>query len=180
MQTDRQAGQSQGRKLRLPWELTKGVQESASSRTTLCFLGIALLLILSLLVGVPAFAAEQQVILDAIRQVETGGVENPPLGDDGKALGPFQIHRLYWQDAVDYDPRLGPEAGYCYEDCADRFYAQLVVKAYMKRWVPEDWSRANAEVIARTHNGGPLGRSKEATDKYWAKVKRELEKRTRP
>jgi hypothetical protein len=138
------------------------------------------LLILSLLVGAPAFAADQQLILDAIRQVESGGAEDPPLGDGGKALGPFQIHRIYWQDAIAFDPSLGPEAGYRYEDCADRFYAQLVIKAYMLRWVPEDWVRGNAEVIARTHNGGPLGRSKEATDKYWAKVRSELEKRTRP
>ncbi len=129
------------------------------------------------MVGVPAFAAEQQAILDAIRQVESGGEANPPRGDDGKALGPFQIHRIYWQDAVAFDPQLGPEAGYSYEDCADRFYAQLVVKAYMLRWIPEDWSRANAEVIARTHNGGPLGQGKEATEKYWAKVRRELDKR---
>jgi len=32
------------------------------------------------------------------------------------------------------------------------------------------------EVLARIHNGGPLGWKKEATVKYWLKVKAEMEK----
>src|SRR5690606_22841719 len=35
-------------------------------------------------------------ILYGIRQVESGGRENPPDGDDGLAIGPYQIHRAYW------------------------------------------------------------------------------------
>jgi len=137
------------------------------------------LLVVSL-VALPAFAAEQQMVLDAIRQVESSGMDDPPDGDGGAAIGPFQIHRGYWQDAVLQDPSLGPDQGYRYEDCHDRFYAQLIVKAYMQRWVPKAWAQAHAEVIARTHNGGPDGAREQATQKYWLKVERELRTLSHP
>jgi hypothetical protein len=49
--------------------------------------------------------------LEAIRQVESHG--NPNLvGDNGKAIGSFQIWRTYWQDAVEHDKTIGGK----YED----------------------------------------------------------------
>lgn len=100
-------------------------------------------------------------ILHAIRWVETSDRTNPPDGDDGRAIGPYQIHRLYWQDA-----RLPGD----YQECHRREYAERVITAYMQRWVPEAWRNCDAEAIARTHNGGPRGRSKGQTDRYWARV----------
>ena len=28
------------------------------------------------------------------------------VGDGGRAIGPFQIHKVYWKDAAEHDPSL--------------------------------------------------------------------------
>lgn len=108
-------------------------------------------------------------ILDVIQVVETGGLNRPayPDGDDGRSIGPLQIGYTYWRDAVAFDPSIGG----CYEDCREPAYARRVVRAYMERYVPHAWAEADAEVIARTHNGGPRGSEKESTLRYWRKVR---------
>jgi len=110
-------------------------------------------------------------ILAAIRIVESGGRDNPSDGDGGRAIGPFQIHRPYWQEATEFDPSIGGS----YEDCRDRAYSEKVVAAYMRRHVPAAWKEGDAEAIARTHNGGPKGAAKAATTPYWEKVRAVLE-----
>lgn len=107
-------------------------------------------------------------ILNAIRQVETGGHPDPEnaVGDKGKAIGPYQIHRVYWQDAIEYDPSIGGT----YNDCRNERYARRIVLAYMSRYC----KRWDNETVARIHNGGPKGHTKTATVKYWNKVKNAL------
>lgn len=109
-------------------------------------------------------------LLDAIRQVESSGNDRL-IGDGGKAIGPYQIHKSYWQDAVEHDPSIGGS----YEDCFDRKYAERIMHAYMDRYAPRN---ATAEQISRIHNGGPNAlkakpgsRLKAALDKYWRKVR---------
>ncbi|MCA8952330.1 MAG: hypothetical protein KDE27_22665 [Planctomycetes bacterium] len=109
-------------------------------------------------------------MLDAIRFVESGWREHPPDGDGGRAIGPYQIHRIYWRDALEFEPGLGGD----YDDCRDRAYAERVIGAYMAHWVPEAWQHGDAEVIARTHNGGPNGRNKATTLRYWQRVRAAL------
>lgn len=108
-------------------------------------------------------------ILDAIRQVETGGCKDPAnaVGDGGRAIGPFQIHRAYWQDALEYDPSIGG----VYADCRNEEYARRVVVAYLSRYC-KVWSDEN---VARIHNGGPAGHRRKATLGYWSKVRRHLD-----
>ena len=108
-------------------------------------------------------------ILVSIRQVETGGCKNPStaVGDGGKAIGPFQIHQSYWQDAVDFDPSIGG----VYSDCTNEAYARRIVIAYLSRYC-KSWSDENC---ARTHNGGPSGGKRKATLKYWQKVQKHLD-----
>lgn len=108
-----------------------------------------------------------QVFFDAIRQVETGGEPNggrDTVGDNGKALGPYQIHKEYWQDAIEYDPSLGNN----YERVKDRAYAEQVMMAYWSRYAPKG---ATLQDLARIHNGGPNGHRNTSTLSYWAKVK---------
>ena len=62
----------------------------------------------------PTWPREQ--ILDAIRFVESSGRDDVPDGDDGRAIGPFQIHEVYWRDAAAFDPDLGGT----YQDCRRR------------------------------------------------------------
>lgn len=108
----------------------------------------------------------QDAILDAICGVETRGGILVSDGDGGRSIGPFQIQYSYWKDATEFDASLGGE----YEDCRRRSYAERVVRAYMLRHVPDAWHELDAEVIARTHNGGPRGASRSATLRYWEKV----------
>ena len=132
-----------------------------------------LVLLLALVVGrSPRCCWDRALILGAIRFVETGARADPPDGDDGRAIGPFQIHRAYWPDAVEFEPALGGR----YEDCRDLAYAARIVDSYMRRWVPDAWARGDAEVVARTHNGGPRGAERAATDRYWRRVRASLER----
>lgn len=107
-------------------------------------------------------------ILDAIHMVESSGRADPPDGDGGRAIGPYQIHRRYWEDSG--------VAG-TYQDCRRQKYAERVVEAYMRRWVPGEWRWRDAEVIARVHNGGPRGMDKQATEPYWRRVEDQLQRR---
>lgn len=107
-------------------------------------------------------------VLDAIRIVETGGEKDPSeaVGDNGKSIGPFQISRAYWQDAIDHDPSIGG----VYADCKDEAYARQIVRAYLCRYV-KTW---DDQTVARTHNGGPSGAKRKSTIKYWQKVRKHL------
>jgi hypothetical protein len=105
-------------------------------------------------------------ILDAIQKVETGGCKDPcnAVGDQGKAIGPYQIHLVYWKDAVQYDPSIGGT----YADCKDLKYARQIVIAYLSRYAP-NWE---CETVARIHNGGPKGYLRSSTLSYWKKIKK--------
>lgn len=110
--------------------------------------------------------------LDAIMMVESGGDPNA-VGDGGKAIGAFQIHRGYWKDAVAFDKTLGGT----YNDCFDPAYARRVVVAYMRRYAP---AGATMEDMARLHNGGcnifkrKGSKAWDATTAYWNKVRKHL------
>lgn len=99
--------------------------------------------------------------LDAIRTVESGGRCNTPDGDGGRALGVYQIHREYWQDACRFDPSLRRRG---YEACrTDAAYSRRVVVAYLTHYAGK---HATPGTYARVHNGGPAGARKRATLPY--------------
>lgn len=114
---------------------------------------------------IPVYAPVED-ILHAIRMVETHDLPDAPDGDGGRAIGPYQVHEVYWRDAIATDPSLGGT----YQDCRDRAYAERVIRAYMLRYAPDAWASGDAEIIARTHNGGPLGPEKSSTAEYWQRV----------
>ena len=128
-------------------------------------MGLALVLSLTL-----SNSCTENSLLESIFQVECGGRQSCPDGDGGRSIGPFQICSSYWADAVQFDPSIGGS----YEDCRDRGYAERIVGAYMRRYVPGAWEVGDAEVIARTHNGGPRGAQRAGTRSYWDKVREEL------
>ena len=144
-----------------------------SHRSAGIVLGV-LMAITWMLSGTQTLAAvetwDRSEILDAIRFVESGDRDDVPDGDDGKAIGPYQIHRVYWTDAHGFDPSLGGD----YQDCRRRAYAERVVDAYMRRYAPEAWRAGAGERIARVHNGGPNGHRKKATEGYWQRVRARL------
>lgn len=99
----------------------------------------------------------------ALHLVETSGKTGPILGDGGRALGPFQIHRGYHKDSgISGD----------YSRCADLAYSKRVVSAYLKIYAPTAWRNGDVHTLARVHNGGPNGARKRSTLIYSAKVRR--------
>lgn len=130
--------------------------------------GVALLLLWWLPAAPRTWPRDQ--ILAAIRFVESSGRDDVPDGDGGKAIGPYQIHEVYWRDALRQQPGLGGR----YADCRSRAYAEAVIAAYMQKWAPDAWAAGDGERIARIHNGGPGGADKAATDGYWQRVRARL------
>jgi hypothetical protein len=128
------------------------------------------ILLSTLLLIAPPKGTDTRAILDAIRTVETGGETDPDraIGDKGKALGAYQIHRSYWIDATEKDPALRALG---YESVTNREIAERVVLAYLTRYAP-DWK---LETVARIHNGGPKGHRKESTLDYARKVRAAME-----
>lgn len=102
----------------------------------------------------------------AINAVETGGRSGYILGDRGAAIGPLQIHHIYWADS-----RVGGE----YKQCVDYKFSCKVMRGYLIRYARIAYERHDWETCARVHNGGPNGCKKKATAAYWKKVKQALE-----
>lgn len=129
------------------------------------------LIALVIAIAPPPAGYDPAPLLDAIEHVETGSCADPAnaVGDGGKALGPLQIHRVYWLDAIEHDPSLIAN-GETYQSVRCRIYARRVVMAYWSRYA-KSW---DPETLSRIHNGGPKGHRKAATLGYWSKVKSRL------
>ena len=119
--------------------------------------------LLLLALAATAQAAPPPSFFRALHIVETSGRTGAILGDNGRALGPLQIHRAYHADA-----RIGGD----YARCADLDYSKRVVSAYLQRYAPQAWAAGDVTTLARIHNGGPRGDKKSATLGYAAKVAR--------
>jgi len=126
---------------------------------------ILLGIILFVLFAVYGCAATFSDFTVALHKVETSGRTGPILGDNGKALGPLQIHESYWQDS-------GVQGSY--SQCANYTYACEVVRCYLWRYCRRDLVTGNWEKCARVHNGGPRGGANNKTKNYWLKVKKHL------
>jgi len=124
-------------------------------------------------------------LLDAIEQVESGGNSNA-VGDNGEAIGSFQIHKIYVDDVnrlIKAEPIrynwAGPRSLYTYEDRWDREKSRAMTYIYILHYSSiAEWSGAERptimerfEAMARIHNGGPNGYKKKSTKAYWQKVK---------
>ena len=112
-------------------------------------------------------AAPPASFFRALHIVETSGRTGPIIGDGGKALGPFQIHRAYHADS-----RVAGD----YSRVADLDYSRRVVTAYLKRYAPQAWESGNVDALARIHNGGLTGDKKASTLPYLRKFRMEFSK----
>jgi hypothetical protein len=129
------------------------------------------LLFVSVGIGISLHAnATDNRFFKALHQVESSGRTGKILGDNGKALGPLQIHRGYFQDASEVDPSLGKN----YNQVTDLEFSKRVVIAYLNRYVPKAVATKDFQTLARVHNGGPRGHKNPATVGYWNKVKKNL------
>ena len=116
----------------------------------------------------------------AIQVVESGGNANA-VGDNGNAVGAYQIWKIY----VDDVNRILKEDVFVYKDRCDKVKSANMALVYTKFYTGiAEWNKPyfpptqmdRFEAMARIHNGGPTGYKKECTKAYWVKVKAELEK----
>lgn len=112
---------------------------------------------------------EEKTIEDliyALAMVETGQpYQNSSKRGLAGEIGPLQILKPYWIDS---------KIPGRWEDCENWDYSVKVVQAYWQRYAKRALKEKDFEVLARIHNGGPTGATKQATKKYWEKVKKFL------
>lgn len=128
-------------------------------------------LFLALFVPAVAFSAPPEAFWKALHQVETSGRHGPILGDNGAALGPLQIHRVYWSDS---------RVPGSYAQCAELAYSRRVAEAYLRRYAPSAYAAGDWRTLARVHNGGPAGHKRVATIPYLRKVERQMARISKP
>jgi len=104
-------------------------------------------------------------LITALMIVESSG-NDQAIGDNGRALGPLQIHR-----GVVLDVNRFTGSNYRHQDMTNRAAARAVCQAYL-----EHYGRGKSlEEQARIWNGGPQGdKKKTATEGYWLKVQKHL------
>ena len=111
-------------------------------------------------------------VYDAIKEVESRG-DCKSIGDNGKAVGAYQIHEIYVKDAN----RISGKS-YTLEDRYDEKKSLEIVKIvttyYGIYYKKKTGKEVTPEIIARIHNGGALGWNKSSTISYWNKVKSKL------
>ena len=166
---------------RIAFQLHRRLKRTVKRQKTMYL--ILLLLFLSSIAHAKAITTAQ--LLDAIETVESNGKANAK-GDyhkgyphDGgfRAIGAYQIWRVYVDDVNSILKRLKLPARYTYNDRLNKSKSRTMTQTYIA-WYgrPERIGWTTAETYARIHNCGPNGYKKPASEKYWVKIKRELER----
>ncbi len=109
-----------------------------------------------------------ETLLDAIEQVESGGISDK-VGDSGRAIGAYQIWKIYVDDANRILTLQGKGKRYTYEDRWDKGKSRE-----MTAIVIQHYGKGDIETMARAHNCPPK-RYSESTKKYWLKIKNYLD-----
>jgi len=104
-------------------------------------------------------------LITALIAVESSG-NDLAIGDNGRAVGPLQIHRGVVQDVNRFTG-----SHYRWESMTNRAQARAVCEAYLTHY----GKGKSTEEQARIWNAGPQGyNKKQATEAYWLKVQRNL------
>lgn len=110
-----------------------------------------------------------EILLDTIAEIESN---NHPgaIGDQGRAIGAYQIHWAYWKDGTRI---LGTD--WSYSEAFDPIKARKVVRAYLLHY-----GKGRSLIdMARIHNGGPKGYKKTSTLAYARKIQSLLQRKGR-
>lgn len=109
-------------------------------------------------------------LLDAMYFVESTNGTN--MDGEAGSLGPYQIRKLYWIDATDYDKSIEGK----YEDCIDKVYSEKIIWFYAERYELNALYDRDIKTLAKLHNGGPSWKSyPKDSGKYWKKIKNYLD-----
>ena len=94
--------------------------------------------------------------LDTLGKIESGN-NDCAVGDNGKAIGRYQIWESYFKDAKQFDKSL---QNFNYQDVTNKVVADMVVRAYCKRYERKSYESGDWETLARLHNSGQNWRNK--------------------
>ena len=103
-------------------------------------------------------------LISALIIVESSG-NDLAIGDNGRAVGPLQIHR-----GVVLDVNRITGSSYRHQDMTNRVAARAVCEAYLRHY----GRGKTTEQQARIWNGGPTGDRKQATVAYWRRVQKAI------
>jgi hypothetical protein len=104
-------------------------------------------------------------LISALMLVESSN-NDLAIGDQGRAIGCLQIHK-----AVVLDVNRITGSHYRWEAMTNRVQARAVCEAYLRHYGKDK----STEEQARIWNAGPQGhKKKQATQAYWAKVKKAI------
>lgn len=103
-------------------------------------------------------------LITALIAVESRG-QDMAIGDGGKARGPLQIHAAVVEDVNRFNG-----TSYTWIGMTNRADARHVCDLYLQKWA----KGRSMEDAARIWNGGPKGYRNPATDAYWRRVQRHL------
>jgi hypothetical protein len=109
------------------------------------------------------------ILFSAIVAVESGG-NRLAVGDNGKAVGPAQM----WAITVRDVNRILGEPVFRMEDRFSLAKSKAMFDIYTTHYGKRYGIPITDEVRAKVWNGGPDGPKKQATNKYWQKVKSKL------
>ncbi len=114
--------------------------------------------------------AADAALVAALIRVESSGRDNA-VGDNGKALGPLQIHAAMVEDV---NRIYG--TSYKHKDMFIRAKAVDVCHKYLAFYGSEKrlGRSPTSQDYARIWNGGPAGWRRKATEGYWQKVRKHL------
>jgi len=113
-----------------------------------------------------------EILIPILCQIESGNDPNA-IGDNGRAVGILQIHKIM----VDDVNRIKCRHVWDYERRYSPFHSRLMCKTYMKHYAPSRIEKHYAEVenliiLGRIWNGGPMGYLKKSTEAYGEKVRK--------
>jgi hypothetical protein len=128
-----------------------------------------LFLLIPLLTNAGEVIKVNQKFLNALGKVESNN-NDLAIGDNGKAISRFQIWRVCYQDAREYNKTIN----FSYESLTNKVNAEIIVNSYLSRYCKESIKNNDFEKMARIWNGGPSGYKKQSTIKYWDKIKNNL------
>ena len=137
----------------IPKSIAAGIMATASGKKWFILL----------LLSSNALAAPSRALLDAIRQVESGG--RCVYGDNGKAYGTYQVHECV---IVDVNRRY--KTHYTLACRGSDKKSREICRLYLTMWGK---GRSQIE-LARIWNGGPKGYLKSATLKYAQQIEKAM------
>ena len=109
-------------------------------------------------------------LLHALKMAESG-CKSDAIGDNGKAIGILQLHKVYVDDAN----RIVGYKKYNYDDRYDvrksEEMATIVLLHYGRHYERKTGKRCTDEILARIHNRGYSQWDDKLGERYWNKVK---------